>query len=209
MAQFMKFNQKSALAILRYNMRDSDGTGNPDWKTEKTPDNYNLAPKSHGRTYGEQTTYYQQRLNEVYCMKKKDLITLVSVIVSCPTDVPIGKRKEFFSLSYRFLADRYGEKNVIQSVVHFDEKRMTAPHMHFTFIPVTKNPRFQNPKFKAAGRYEERVCANSVLSINEYHRFHPEFQTWFINQKFQASVYTGITAGKLKAGKESEAEEKK
>ncbi|MGK0563136.1 plasmid recombination protein, partial [Enterococcus faecalis] len=45
-----------------------------------------------------------------------------------------GSQKLFFEETYGFLADRYGEKNVLAVVVHNDEK---TPHMHFSFVPVT------------------------------------------------------------------------
>ena len=46
--------------------------------------------------------------------------------------------QDFFQNSYDFLADRYGEENIISATVHMDER---TPHMHFNFVPVTEDDR--------------------------------------------------------------------
>ena len=46
--------------------------------------------------------------------------------------------KQFFIDAYEFLVDRYGKENVVSATVHMDEK---TPHMHFNFVPVTKDGR--------------------------------------------------------------------
>jgi len=50
----------------------------------------------------------------------------------------LDKQKQFFQDSYEYLKNRYGEDNVISATVHLDE---TTPHMHFNFVPVTKDGR--------------------------------------------------------------------
>src|SRR5699024_12409019 len=55
----------------------------------------------------------------------------------------------------------YGEENVLAGVVHNDE---TTPHMHFAFMPVTKD----------AKREREKVAAKEVLNRNELKSFHQE-----------------------------------
>lgn len=46
--------------------------------------------------------------------------------------------RKFFEDSYHFMCDRYGKENVISATVHMDER---TPHMHFNFVPVTKDGR--------------------------------------------------------------------
>ena len=46
------------------------------------------------------------------------------------------EQKRFFLEAYNILSDKYGRENVISATVHLDEK---APHMHFKFIPITKD----------------------------------------------------------------------
>lgn len=57
-----------------------------------------------------------------------------------------NRTKDFFRDAYEFLAERYGRENIISATVHMDE---STPHMHFNFVPVTK---------------DGRLCAKEVLS---------------------------------------------
>ena len=43
------------------------------------------------------------------------------------------RQREYFKISYDYLKDYFGEKNVVSAKVHLDE---TTPHMHFTAIPL-------------------------------------------------------------------------
>lgn len=56
------------------------------------------------------------------------------------------RTEAFFRDAYEFLAERYGRENVISATVHLDE---STPHMHFNFVPITK---------------DGRLCAKEVLS---------------------------------------------
>lgn len=40
---------------------------------------------------------------------------------------------------YRFMSDRFGEKNIAAFVVHLDE---TNPHIHCTVLPITEQNKF-------------------------------------------------------------------
>ena len=42
-------------------------------------------------------------------------------IVTAPKDLPMSEMENFFRVTYEFLAERYGEKNCVQAVVHNDE----------------------------------------------------------------------------------------
>ncbi|NLH96319.1 MAG: hypothetical protein GX477_03140, partial [Clostridiaceae bacterium] len=41
------------------------------------------------------------------------------------------QQEKFFQESYKFLKDRYGEKNIVAATVHYDE---TTPHMHYYMV---------------------------------------------------------------------------
>lgn len=60
------------------------------------------------------------------------------VITAPPSIVDSEITDEFFYKIYRFLANRYGRKNVVSAFVHLDE---ISPHIHFAFVPVTKDGR--------------------------------------------------------------------
>ncbi len=71
---------------------------------------------------------------------------------------------------YRFMSDRFGEKNIAAFVVHLDE---TNPHIHCTVLPITEQNKFSwkqvmvgenNSKFE----YQKRTTElhNAIAEIN-------------------------------------------
>ncbi len=40
---------------------------------------------------------------------------------------------------YRFVADKYGEENIVSFIVHCDEKN---PHVHCALLPIDKDKKF-------------------------------------------------------------------
>ena len=71
---------------------------------------------------------------------------------------------------YRFMSDRFGEKNIAAFVVHLDE---TNPHIHCTVLPITKDEKLSwrkvmvgenNSKFE----YQKRTTElhNAIAEIN-------------------------------------------
>jgi len=131
--------------------------GNQNIDALKTPLNYNLAPDHEGG----QIEFIRQRTSEVKCLKRADVNVMCSWIVTLPQG--FSREKEFFEETYKFLEERYGQKNVVSAFVHMDEKQ---PHMHFAFIPVV------------VGKGDkEKVSAKELLSKVELQRFHPALQT--------------------------------
>lgn len=164
MANYAKYS-KSAMGHLtkHYERAKNDNGdyvrfGNQNIDTSLTHLNYNLAP--HGKS---QMDFIHDRLDEVYCMKRDDVITMASCVVTVPKDVPKEYEAEFFERAYRFLAEKHGEKNVISAYVHNDE---TTPHMHFSFIPIVYDEK--------KGR--EKVCCKDVLTKAYLNSFHDELQ---------------------------------
>lgn len=107
-------------------------------------------------------------------------------------DVEVLKRmREFFERTAEFLTQRYGAENVISITTHFDEGKMERvkdrwgeyvrdengkvkkklvigrPHLHFNFIPVSKD---KNPRHTQT----EKICANERLNKAELQHFHSE-----------------------------------
>jgi len=146
---------------------------NQDIDLSKTSLNYNLAPE---RTDG-QVEFVKQRTSEVRCLKRDDVNVMCSWVVTLPKDysliIPGGghalisaegherARALFFERSYLFLADKYGEHNVISSFVHMDEN---TPHMHFAFVPIVKDKK----------RDDLKVSAKEAVGLQELKTFHNE-----------------------------------
>ena len=108
-----------------------------------------------------------------------------------PDPETLKRIRDFFERTAEFLTQRYGAENVISITTHFDEGKMEKvkdrwdeyvkdengkvkkqlvigrPHLHFNFIPVTKD---SNPKHSQT----EKICANERLNKIELQRFHSD-----------------------------------
>ncbi|QEA58165.1 mobilization protein (plasmid) [Weissella hellenica] len=107
---------------------------------------------------------FDERLNDVYCMKRDDVKALATWIVTLPeelTEAPYEQQSAFFEATTNFLNDRYGQENAVAAVVHYDE---TTPHLHYAFIPVI----FDVKK----SRY--KVSAKEVLTRHDLQTFHED-----------------------------------
>lgn len=144
--------------------------GNQDIDPSRTHLNYNLAPEREGG----QMAFLKERLSEVKCLNRADVKVMCSWVITLPefenmrTDIHVTPNKEavsklFFERCYQFLAERYGEENIISSYVHRDE---TTDHMHCAFVPVMLDSKTG----------EEKVCAKKVLSRTELQRFHGDLE---------------------------------
>ena len=124
--------------------------------------------------------YYLQRKSELYCYNRSDVKTLAGWVVTAPKELPESQQAGFFEEVYRFMSDRYGEKNCIEAVVHLDE---SSPHMHYCFIPVA-------PDAKHGG---EKICCNEVINPRELRNFHPDLQKWVTQAGYNVKVHSGVT----------------
>ncbi|MFT9457859.1 MAG: MobV family relaxase [Liquorilactobacillus hordei] len=107
---------------------------------------------------------FNERLNDVYCMKRDDVKALATWIVTLPeelTEAPYEQQSAFFEATTNFLNERYGQENAVAAVVHYDE---TTPHLHYAFVPVV----FDAKK----ARY--KVSAKEVLTRHDLQSFHED-----------------------------------
>lgn len=70
---------------------------------------------------------------------------------------------------YQFMAERYGEENIVSFVAHLDELN---PHLHVTILPIDKNNRFAYKKiFAGKDKYEFRARTtqlhDDLAKVNE------------------------------------------
>ena len=146
--------------------------GNTNIDTTKTHLNYNLAP----RRDSSQIDFIRQRTTEARTLNRDDVNVMVSWVVTLPryrnqrTDIAVTPDKErverlFFERAYQFLADRYGEQNVVSAYVHMDE---VTPHMHFAFVPVTEDKK----------RGGEKVSAKQVVDRADLQTFHADLERY-------------------------------
>lgn len=148
--------------------------------------NYNLAtPHEEG-----QIEFIRNRCKELNAAKRKDLNVMADWVITAPQSIVDSERTdEFFYKTYRFLANRYGTENVISAFVHLDE---ISPHIHFAFVPVTK---------------DGRVSARDRINKNELSCFHKDLDS-FIRFEFRSTYKGDLMTGivKLNGGNKTIAE---
>ena len=107
---------------------------------------------------------FNERLEDVYCMNRKDVKALGTWVVTLPDklkDLSHDKQQEFFNETKNFLDERYGKENAVAAIVHYDE---TTPHLHYAFVPVT----FDEKKDRL------KVSAKEVLNRKDLQTFHDD-----------------------------------
>jgi hypothetical protein len=148
--------------------------GNQEIDTSMSHLNYNLAP-SRKSQFG----YLQERLKEVHVLNRKDVKVMADWAITIPKDLPKEKERDFFVQSYNFLADRYGEENVISSYVHRDE---TTPHMHFSFIPVVFDDKKERWKVSAKERLNRLELQKFHGDLSEHMEKHFGYDVGVLNE---------------------------
>lgn len=138
-----KIKMGGVRGIENHNERLKESHTNPDIDYEKSHLNKDLFDPNGA----DQRTYYNRvrdRIKELELPKavRKDAVVVTGFV--CTSDkaffdkLPQAEQDRFFKQSYDFLKDRYGEKNVVASTIHYDEK---TPHMHCYIVPVTEDGR--------------------------------------------------------------------
>lgn len=196
MAHVKKFTANSVGGLSIHIDRKTTNHSNEDIDIERTKLNYDLC-----ETEGDLQSRYQKRLSEVYCMKREDVKSCASWVVTLPEELKEKSDKEkelFFRQTYLFLSKRYGRENVVSGMVHNDE---TTPHLHFVFVPVV----FDEKKKR------EKVSAKLVLDRKELQKFHPDLDNYLkkrIPNIYQEGILNGKTIGidDMKVLKEKSAE---
>jgi len=198
MAHVAKYTRAVCGHMFKHYERAKDGNGgyikfgNEDIDTSKSHLNYNLAPhraQGQGAFVKEHCT-----ADNVFCMNRKDVNVMASWVVTQPKDLPPEKSKEFFEQSYAFLAKRYGEENVVSAYVHNDE---TTPHMHFAFVPITKNT---GKKKGSKTAKEYTVSFNKLITRTELKAFHPALEK---HLEYYFGHTVGILNGATKDGNQT------
>lgn len=159
MAHVAKYTRGAINGLTNHWERKTEKHSNKEIDSELTYLNYDLCEKD-----GDTLSRLRERLNEVYCLNRKDVNVCADWIVTLPETLlktSDEEQKEFFKSTYDFLEKRYGKKNVISANVHNDE---TTPHMHFAFVPVVWDEKKQR----------EKVSAKLVVNRKDLQTFHTD-----------------------------------
>lgn len=156
MAHVRHYTAPSVRDVLAHNAR-TDNYQNPDIDPARSHYNYSLS--GHSDNYA----YYQERLNQIHHMKRANLNTLSSWVITLPKGIKREDQQKFFMECVNFLNNRYGEKNVVSADVHYDE---TTPHLHYTFIPVIYDEK----------KNREKVSCKELFRLKELYSFHDDLE---------------------------------
>lgn len=177
MAHAMKHTKAACGHMFAHFDRTGENISNENIDPTRTHLNYNLAVHQTMR----QGDFVQKRCSEVKCQNRKDVNIMVSWVVTAPKDLPKQSEEDFFRFTYDFLENRYGKENVVSSYVHMDEM---TPHMHFAFVPVTKDEK--KDRFK--------VSAKEVISRKDLKSFHTDLSQFLEKQLgFEVAVLNDAT----------------
>ena len=156
----LKKNTRGAVPGLAVHFeRKTDHHSNKEIDVAKTYLNQDLISDD-----SDMISRFNERLNDVYCMKRDDVKALATWIVTLPeelSEAPYEQQSAFFQATKQFLDDRYGQENAVAAVVHYDE---TTPHLHYAFVPVVFDAKKE--------RY--KVSAKEVLTRHDLQTFHDD-----------------------------------
>lgn len=167
MAEFSKYAPHSVGRLFLHNNRvANDGVkhSNESIQPERTFMNYHFkkgSPKD-----------VEHRVSELFAIKKLNTAVLGEMIVTLPRDCKKDDEREFFQAIYDFYCNDFGEENIMNAVVHKDEKQ---PHIHIDFVPVLKGePQYTSAEgLKALKEWQakhdgelpqERICCKDLIT---------------------------------------------
>lgn len=137
-----KMKATALKGIQFHNQREKESQTNPDIRTEDVHLNYDLI---HGDRKLDYKKEIQQVISENVKSEKKvrkDAVLLSEFLITSDSSffdnmTPDAQRR-YFETAKDFIADKYGEHNIIYATVHNDER---TPHMHVGLVPVTDDGR--------------------------------------------------------------------
>lgn len=181
---YEKFHRTEVAEILQHNTRGIDSPDTHKHSNEnidrlRTHLNYDLKGRDGLTAY----QYYQSLIGEIEDKTKarggkairKDAVTYCSWVVTVPETLPKEKYKDFFKGVYKFFAERYGEKNIVNADVHKDE---VTDHIHLGFVPIVYD--------KKNGF--EKLCAKNLETQNSLKKAHKDLQK-YLEAKLGCAVY--------------------
>ncbi|MFW3333125.1 MobV family relaxase [Aerococcus viridans] len=183
MAHVAKYTRGAIQGLSNHLDRKTENHSNKDIDVSKSHLNYDL-----NQNQGDTISRLNERLEQVYCMNRKDVKAVADWIVTLPKELedrPADEQRQFFQATKDFLDKQYGEENNISANVHMDE---TTPHMHYAFVPVVYDEKKQR----------EKVSAKIVLNRNHLQSFHDDLDKHLkatIPQIYVRGVLNGQTVG--------------
>lgn len=141
--------------------------------------------------------HYKDRKDELYCYNRKDVKTLINAVVTLPKELTSQEDIDrFWDCTVSFLSERYGSRNIISAIRHFDESKIGREHIHVSFIPSCKIDKVKlmskKNHVKDMERYEEKISANDRLSNRDIKTLHSDFQKYIDGTGLKCKVVTKL-----------------
>lgn len=181
-----KYKRSSVASLIAHDERTIENHTNEKIDSSRSHLNYSLIERGYD--------YYQKRLSEVFCINRKDINTVGSLVITLPKEVREEDEEAFFQKSFEYFSKMFGEKNVVSAEVHKDE---TTDHMHFKFIPVyLQEKEIKRGKDKGKKIQREAVSFDEVCPRELFRSLHKDFQK-HIDQElgYHVGVLNGATKG--------------
>ncbi len=115
----------------------------------------------------------KKRLSEINVKPRSNAIVMCQALVTASPTFFDNKTddeiRQYFIDCYNFLVNKYGKENIISAYVHLDEK---TPHLHFNFLPITKDNRLSARDLTQRGEYTklQDEAYNSVFKCYKLDR---------------------------------------
>ena len=161
MAHMKKYTHTMAEEIIGQNSRSSVAPA-ARIDSSKTNLNYSLITNRDVTDL----EYYTTRKAQVYCANRADLKTLVEWEAPLPYSMLGSQESAYFSCLRDFFIARYGERNLVQAIVHKDEP--CRPHLHICFTPVVHDAKYDG----------EKMCASSLITKEDFETIHQDMAYW-------------------------------
>lgn len=209
MASIQKYTHGEVIYMLRHNARECPRpASNTDIDPARSSNNYSLLP--YRVDANSCRAYYRQRLNEVYHMQRRDIVTACQWVITAPQDLDPALERDFFDTTMAYLNNLYSADNCIQAIVHRDEGVKDQEgniiagraHLHYIFMPVVDNDKYMQPNkagnITKKAQYTHKLCANDLINKRHLQQWHSDYQNWINDAGITATVQSGITGGKNK-----------
>ena len=163
--RFAKHKGNPARPLEAHHERQKEKySSNPDIDTTKSKYNFHIV-KPEGRYFH----FIQNRIEQAGCRTRKDSTRFVDTLITASPEFFKGKSPKeiqaFFQRAADFLIQRVGRENIVSAVVHMDER---TPHMHLTFVPLTK---------------DNRLCAKEILGNRaSLSRWQDDFHAYMVEK---------------------------
>lgn len=197
MAEFSKYGAYSVGRLLLHNNRvENDGVQHSNESIDDTRTFYNYHLKKGT------AADVQKRLSELFVIKKTGTTVIGEMIVTLPKNVKEEDERDFFQAVYDFYCKDFGEENIVNAVVHKDEKQ---PHIHLDFIPVLKGePHYTSAQgIRAVEEWKsthggspptERICCKDLITRKYLSEMHPRLSDYVKDYLgYETDIQNGAT----------------